>query len=105
MNVKKTLEEIGFLAVKIYIMDEEYHWDANIHEYNKLTDQIEKLIKQVKDSIVDLNPAGKTIPHEKKIISDRIMMEKNIENWTKSYEEDSKRPLPSEVKEQMKRLL
>ena len=109
MNTKKTLEEIGFLEVRYYILMKEIHEGNYTRELGNELSNIGKtkyeLLEQVVESMGDLNPTEKPIPQQNLELPDRGEIAQLIEEFAYQYHNNFKTPLPSEVKDILKRLL
>jgi len=109
MNTKKTLEEIGFITVKMNsIMNNielgEYTVEIGV-EYLKLSTHRRELVKQIQESTIILSQRIKPIPQQKKEMLDKSGIERMSEYYEREYNEAHERPLPSEQKRQLERLL
>lgn len=109
MNTKNTLEKIGLIEVKHYLLMEEIQKGSYTrrigHELGLLGETKYELIEQVKGRVIDLPPTEKFISQQKKDLPDRDEIAQLIEEFDHQYHNNFKTPLPSEVKDILKRLL
>ena len=85
MNIKKTLEEIGYLEFKMFMIMDIFHLGGYTvklgNEYFEMGKQKKVVLMQVVESSVTLTPAKNYITQEKEIFPENTELSEIIEKY------------------------